>query len=159
MTDTPEPNITMTDAFNAYLARAAARDRLQAELLPANKKVIFDALASAGIVSVVVTFDGCGDSGQIESIDTRDVAGDVSLPNVTVDIGSPSYADDSVDRQTLPLADAIENMTYDLLNSTHGGWENNDGAYGEFTFDVAARVIPLEHNDRYVAVESYSHEF
>ena len=43
---------------------AAARDRLEAELLPANKTAIFDALASAGIVSVVVFFDGGGDSGQ-----------------------------------------------------------------------------------------------
>ncbi len=159
MTDTPVLGVTTTAAFNDYFAQEAARDRRRAELLPANKAVVFDALASAGIVQVVVVFDGCGDSGQIESTDAQDAAGEVALPDVAVEIASPSYADDSIDHHTLPLAEAIETMAYDLLSSTHGGWENNDGAYGEFTFDVATRVILLDHNDRYVAIESYSHEF
>lgn len=159
MADTPDPDVTTTPTFNDYLTQAAARDLLQAELLPANKAAIFAALASAGIVSVVVVFDGGGDSGQIESIEARDAAGDIALPDMPVEIASPSYSDPSIDRRTMPLADAIETMAYDLLAATHCGWENNDGAYGEFTFDVVTRVISLDHNDRYVAVESYSHEF
>ena len=35
-----------------------------------------------------------------------------------------------------------------ILEQTHGGWENNDGAYGEFTFDVAERTIKLDFNER-----------
>ena len=159
MTDTPGTDVAMTAEINDYLAQAAARDRLEAELLPANKTVIFDALASAGIVSVVVFFDGGGDSGQIESMDARDAAGEVPLPDVTVEFASPSYSDESIDRRTLPLYDAIETMAYDLLRSAYCGWENNDGAYGEFSFDVAARGISLDYNGRYVAVESSSHEF
>jgi hypothetical protein len=38
---------------------------------PGNKAALFDALASAGITTVVVQFDGCGDSGQVESIEAR----------------------------------------------------------------------------------------
>lgn len=159
MTDMPEPGVPTTVAFNDYLAQEASRDRVRADLLPLNKAAIFDALALASIITVIVVFDGCGDSGQIESIDARDAVGDVAMPDVAVEVGSPSYSDVGIDRETLPLADAIEKMAYDLLGATHGGWENNDGAYGEFTFDVAARVISLDHNDRYVAVESYSHEF
>ncbi len=159
MTDTPVLGVTTTVAFNDYFAQEAARDRRRAELLPANMAVVFNALASVGIVNVIVVFEGCGDSGQIESTDAQDATGEVALPNVTVEIASPSYADDSIDRHMLPLAEAIATMAYDLLSSTHGGWENNDGAYGEFTFDVATRVISLDHNERYVAVESYSHEF
>lgn len=158
MTDMPETDVAMTADFDEYLAQAAARDRLQAELLPANKTAIFDALASAGIVSVVVFFDGGGDSGQIESIDARDAAGEVPLPDVTVEFASPSYSD-GIDRRTLRLYDAIETIAYDLLRSAYCGWENNDGAYGEFTFDVATSVISLDFNGRYVAVESSSHEF
>ena len=50
-------------------------------------------------------------------------------------------------------------VAYDFLSETHGGWENNDGAYGEFSFDVAARTITLDYNERYTATEFYSHEF
>lgn len=159
MTDTPEIDVTMTAEFNNYLAQETARDRLQAELLPANKTAIFDALASAGIVSVIVFFDGGGDSGQIESMDARDAAGQVPLPDVTVEFASPSYSDDGIDRRTLQLYGAIETMAYDLLRSAYCGWENNDGAYGEFSFDVAAGGISLDYNGRYVAVEASSHEF
>ena len=45
----------------------AQRER-EAEMLPLNKAALFDALAAEGITSVVVTFDGSGDSGQIEEI-------------------------------------------------------------------------------------------
>lgn len=159
MTDTSKSPVAMTAEFTDYLAQAAARDRLEAELLPANKTAIFDALTSAGIVSVVVFFDGGGDSGQIESIDARDAAGEVSLPDISVEMVSPSYSDASIDRQALPLYLAIETMAYDLLRSSYCGWENNDGAYGEFSFDVAGRGISLDFNGRYVAVESSSHEF
>lgn len=160
MTDTPVPAVTTTtDAFANYVVEEAARDRLRANLLPANKAAIFDALADAGIVAVVVGFDGCGDSGQIEAVDARDASGDVALPDAIVERSWPSYANYGVERQALPLPDAIEKLCYDLLEAEHGGWENNDGAYGEFTFDVATRLVSLEHNVRYTAVESYSHQF
>ena len=48
------------------------------ELLPANKTTLFDALAAANITIVVVTFDGYGDSGQIENIEVK--AGTRSSP-------------------------------------------------------------------------------
>lgn len=159
MTDTPDLTVATTATFTGYFAQEAARDRLRAELLPANKAVIFAALASATIVTVVVTFDGYGDSGQIESVDAGNAAGDVSLPDVTVEIASPSYSNDGIDHRTLPLAEAIETMAYDLLGATHCGWENNDGAYGEFTFDVATGVISLDFNGRYTAIDSHDHEF
>ena len=159
MTDIPEPAVTITASFTDYLAREAQRDRQRSELLPANKAAIFDALAAAGIATVVVAFDGAGDSGQIDSVDARDATGEIALPEVTVEIASPSYPDDGVQRQTLPLADAIETIAYDLLGATHCGWENNDGAYGDFTFDVAERTITLDYNERYTASEYSQHVF
>ena len=125
----------------------------EAELLPANKAAIFDALASAGIVTIVVVFDGCGDSGQIESVDAHGAAGIAPLPGVTVEIGSPSWGDGGVDHEIQSLADAIESMAYDILGETHCGWENNMGACGEFTFDVATRAISLNYNERYTALK------
>ena len=40
---------------------------------------MFDALAAAGITLIVVTFDGYGDSGQIENIEAK--AGDAVVYN------------------------------------------------------------------------------
>ncbi|MGA8499789.1 MAG: DUF6878 family protein [Xanthobacteraceae bacterium] len=57
------------------------------------------------------------------------------------------------------IADAIERLAYDLLERTHCGWENNDGAYGDFTFDVAERTITLDYNERYTASEYSQHVF
>jgi hypothetical protein len=50
----------------------------------ANKAVVFDALASAGIATVIVCFDGEGDSGQISNIAVK---GEVDkLPDLPVEI-------------------------------------------------------------------------
>ena len=46
-----------------------------------------------------------------------------------------------------------------VLSDTHGGWENNDGAYGEFCFDASARTIHLEFNERFTSSELYTHDF
>ena len=54
---------------------------------------------------------------------------------------------------------AVECLAYDVLERTHGGWENNDGAYGDITFDVAERTITLDYNERYTASENYTHSF
>jgi hypothetical protein len=54
---------------------------------------------------------------------------------------------------------SIERLAYHLLERTHCGWENNDGAYGDFTFDVAERTITLDYNERYTASEYSQHVF
>src|SRR3546814_2923216 len=65
-------------------AQSAAREALATALLPVNKTALFDVLAAAAVTTVVVSFDGYGDSGQIESVEAR--AGDdvVDLPAITV---------------------------------------------------------------------------
>lgn len=159
-TETGGTSAKSYDSFvTDYLAKEAARNRLAEQLRPANKAALFDALAAAAIVTVAVNFDGYGDSGQIESVDARDAHGEVALPEAEIELASPTFDGSDVDRRTLPLATAIEELAYDLLEETHAGWENNDGAYGEFVFDVAERAITLEHNSRYTAVDFYSHEF
>ena len=59
----------------------------------------------------------------------------------------------------LSLEDVVEQLAYDFLSDTHGGWENNDGAYGEFCFDANARCIHLEFNERFTSSELFTHEF
>ena len=128
-------------------------------MLPANKTALFDALAAAGITTVIVNFDGCGDSGQIEMIEAR--AGDdvIPLPTVQIEIASAVWGSATIDRQTRPVEAAIETLVYDVLSQEHGGWENNDGAYGEYTFDVAERTITLDYNERHMESDHSMHVF
>src|SRR6202035_5625925 len=102
--------------------------RIAKELLPANKTSLFDALAAAGITTVIVNFDGCGDSGQIEMIEARAGDDDCALPSVEIEIASAGWGSATVERQTQPVRVAIETLVYDVLSQEHGGWENNDGA-------------------------------
>ena len=59
----------------------------------------------------------------------------------------------------MPVRDAIEKLAYDFLEEEHDGWENEDGAYGEFTFDVGERTIRLEYNERVMTTSYFEHEF
>jgi hypothetical protein len=133
------------------------RNRLCAELRLQNKTAVFDALAAAGVATVTVSFDGYGDSGQIERLEVEGAVD--ALPGATIEIATPVWGELEPQRQSMPVADAIEKLIYDFLGSAHDGWEDNDGAYGEFTFDVADRTISLDYNERYTASVNYSHEF
>ena len=140
-------------------AKGAAQDRLHAELQPQNQAALFDALAAAGITLIVVTFDGYGDSGQIENIEAKTGDAVVAMPAGDVEIAEAIWDQPERRRSTVSIADAIERLAYDLLERTHCGWENNDGAYSDFTFDVAERTITLDYNERYTASEYSQHVF
>jgi hypothetical protein len=53
----------------------------------------------------------------------------------------------------------VEALVYAFLAETHGGWENNEGAYGDFTFTVADRSIILDYNERIETSEYTQHIF
>lgn len=148
--------VTMAD----IVAQIEAEKVQRAALRPANKSAVFAALAGAGIATVTVSFDGYGDSGQIESIEARDAADtDIPLPDQTIGIVAIVWGQSEPESRPMTLTEAIEHLAYDALSETHGGWENNEGAYGEFVFDVAAQEIRLDYNERITASEFYSHTF
>jgi len=124
--------------FEEIQQRWAEEQKTQRERHARYQRLIFSALADLQITSVEVTFDGCGDSGQIE--------------DVTIDGASATL--DSVIREdgetcSCTLAESIETLCYALLEVEYGGWEDNDGAFGTFVFDVATRQIELEFNGRF----------
>jgi hypothetical protein len=141
MTDTTEPQ-----------SGAPAEDSR-----PHNKNLIFAALAEAGIHRVTVDYDGSGDSGQIESIEAWDVRNERMPfpPGVRIQLASenPDYP---LREQSLEAA--VEHVCWDYLE-IYCGWENNDGAFGAFVFDVPGGTVTLEHNERYTEVNTTSHEF
>lgn len=146
--------------YEAYEARMAAAAALEADILPLNKAALFDTLQAAGINRVVVRFDGYGDSGQIEAVeafDAADVAG--NIPDVAIEFREVTFDGPSVAARSVPVEEAIEMMAFALLEQTHAGWENNEGAFGDFTFDVTERSIAFDYNKRHIESTSYYHEF
>ena len=146
--------------FAAYEVKCAAVAALQAEVLPSNKQALFDALAVAGIRCVVVSFDGYGDSGQIETADGFDAENNpVDLPPTLIEHREVDFESATIVAGQKTPSEVIETMVYRLLQNTHGGWQDNDGAYGEFTFDVGERTIALDFNERFTDSTNYQHEF
>ena len=152
---TPDTATSLSD----WETERAEDERRSAELRPRNKTTVFDVLAAAGVTVVVVTFDGYGDSGQIENIQAK--AGDevAALPSGEIEIVSANWGEDALDRTTMTVRDAIERLAYDFLQEAHDGWENSDGAYGDFTFDVAERTITLDYNERHMESDYSQHVF
>ena len=137
-------------------------DRYSKALVKANalnKSAVFEALAGIGVTSVKVEFDGEGDSGQIHDVVAQAGEGLLELPSTPITVHSIAGHNDELRASEATLPDAIEMLCYNYLAQEHGGWENSDGAYGEFHFDVRARSIRLDFNERFTDVTSYSHDF
>ena len=146
--------------FAAYEAKCATAARLGAEILPHNKQVLFDAVAAAGIDVVTIWFDGSGDSGQFDApmgfdAENREVVipiGDITVKSVDFDTGT-------VSELTTTVGDYIETLACALLEGTHDGWENGEGAHGEFRFSLSERTITLDYNERFIEYTHHEHEF
>ncbi|MGH7117736.1 MAG: DUF6878 family protein [Acetobacteraceae bacterium] len=146
--------------FTAYEARYAAFRALSAEILPTNKRTLLDALAASGIVLVVVAFEGSGDSGQIDSVEAFDASNSpVALPATSITVRTVSFETLSVAETSTTIAEFVEALAFDLLQETHSGWEDNEGAYGEFRFSVRERSITLEYHKRYIETHYHEHGF
>lgn len=160
MTNDDKPEFVPEFDPTSWLARHRELEKLCESVQLENKAVLFDALVQVGIKSVLVEFDGYGDSGQIENISAhagQDVA--VNLPNLNIVIARVEYGSHEIVRRTMSVKDAIEHLAYGFLEQTHGGWENNAGAYGDFHFDVADRTITLNYNERFEDSEYTEHVF
>jgi hypothetical protein len=142
--------------MNDFETDYARHKELRAKANEINKAVLFDALAST---SVHVEFDGEGDSGQINGVAAFRGDESATLPNTTIVIQTVPWRNAEMLSAHSTLEKAIENLCYDYLEQTHGGWENNDGGYGEFRIDVAKRSIELEFNGRFTDTWTDNHTF
>src|ERR1700726_1532882 len=145
----------MSDTYD-IMAAYQNHQKAVAEANAINKGAVFDALAAAGIATVNVTFDGEGDEGQIDNIRADDSP---NIPQVQIELQRTSWGRGKLDSTQSTLHDAIETLCYDFLEQQQDGWENNDGAYGEFIFDVAQRSIELEFNARFSDSTLFNYRF
>lgn len=154
--------LAMTENFERSFAEHAEQllrhEKACNQASAQNRRIIFEALSVSRITAVTVSFDGEGDSGQIEEIAVVP-EGEDTLLDVLVDAVTARWTDCEIVSERTPLRDVIEQVCYAALAETNGGWENNEGAFGDFRFDVANRTLTLEFNGRYMSTEYSEHSW
>ena len=62
--------------------------------------------------------------------------------------GDDGYIDDfmTVDGNQISLPASIEDMLYTMINGNFAGWENNEGAQGNWVFDPIDKQIEFDFN-------------
>jgi hypothetical protein len=158
MTDMTNTTTALCQTVDGEIVDDTAAQQ-EAALFGLNKAAIFHALAQAGITRAVAIFDGYGDSGQIERI--KVYAGDetASLPTVEIEFLEVGLQMGDVNRQSVDIATAIENIAYHAIRQTHCGWENDEGAFGDMTLEVQQQTVTLDYNERYTEIENFIHQF
>lgn len=127
-----------------------------------NKDIILDILAGIGVESFEVNFDGNGDDGQIyepsevlpkKAAKKFEEMMEEKVKGARVCNGTRFNTDGSSETiwdTDVSLKGLIEGLCYDVLESSWGGWEINEGSHGTFTFDVKKRKVHLGFNAREV---------
>ncbi|NPD17151.1 hypothetical protein HOY34_18325 [Xinfangfangia sp. D13-10-4-6] len=153
------PEVSLAAAMAQFDASRLAHQTLSTTAMAANKETLFAAMRAAGITEIIVTFDGAGDSGQVEDIDARCGDTAVPMPDTEITLAQVSWGISEISTSSMSLSEAVETLAYDLLSDCHGGWENCDGAFGEFHFDAEAGTILLDYNERFTSSEQFNHTF
>jgi hypothetical protein len=122
----PALQLITNPTLEDYLRERLANIR---EKLP----ILARALTEAGVCHVRINYDGCGDSGCIETIEYTDRDG---KPVEAVEFKQLSEEE-------------LMDLFYDLTQARQPGWENCDGAYGEFRWDISTDSLHHQHNERF----------
>ena len=131
----PQPNPTVSPSLSEYYRRSL-------ESVKKRLPQVASELTGAGLARVLVQYDGCGDSGQIEDIECRRADG--SLVTLGIQGGITEQS--------------LKELFYDLLEVRHPGWENGDGACGEFVWELATDSLHHTHHDRFTDYDTTEHE-
>jgi hypothetical protein len=54
--------------------------------------------------------------------------------------------------------DQLMDLFYDLIEIRHAGWENEDGACGDFEWDLPTDALRHVHNERFTDYDTTEHE-
>lgn len=125
-------NASPSTALSDYYARE--RETL------ASESVIRSELRTLGVVTVEAQYDGIGDSGQIDEIKYLDG----SNPAQSISVGDETH-------------ERVETLLYALLSLRHSGWENDDGAYGSFSWDLEEELLEHVHHQRFTDCDTSVH--
>lgn len=112
-------------------------------------------LQAAGIEGVEAHYDAYGDSGNVEDVTLLPDLPEADQPVVSegeLPLGMPAP------RIPDPFMIRLKDMLWSTVYSLHPGFENNEGGYGDITWDITDDSMSIEHSERFVDVNCYSHE-
>ena len=114
--------------------------------------------------SFEVSFEGEGDSGDIEDIGLDQnildfvIEGCKKISNGTIwDSVTKKNVDSYEENPT--VSSVVKEICYSVLQEACAGWEINSGSYGNFIFNVKNREVTLEINERITDVNTTDYTF
>lgn len=148
---TPAPAIDMA----AIYADMARMHEERAQQIRQQRTELLLVLQAAGIDSVEAHYDAYGDSGNVEDVTLLPELPEAEQPAVNegelpLDQPAPRIPD--------PVMSRLQDMLWSTVYALHPGFENNDGGFGDITWDLAVDTMAIEHNERFTDYNSYSHE-
>jgi hypothetical protein len=113
---------------------------------------IFAILEKYEIVEVVCNYDGSGDSGCFDSIEFTGKIEDETVMNENAKVDMEVFTKKlGIQFPHKDFTECLFSLAENVLeNEGYGGWENNDGAFGNVTFVVDGRKAVYEHNARFM---------
>lgn len=135
------------------------------------KDLLMTLLKVMGGRSVVVHFDGGGDSGNIEDAHLFDQDNNfIDLTNATFDWYETSSGFDPHQNKwvttskpvpNMPVKDILIKITEDALEDSNLDWYNNDGGYGQLDIDLTKTPpsITMEVHIREVHTDDHSFDY
>ena len=115
-------------------------------------------LQAHSITRIEANYDGCGDSGDLTlsfiSETSRRSRGHDPTP-ITIRHNEKDMRRQLIDGpQPLTTAEDFDNFVDELWSLLPGGWEIDDGSFGDISVNVIERTIAVEHNERYTEVRT-----
>lgn len=142
---------------------------MRAAEVQANKTILMRALAAVGAERAVVSYEGDGDSGGVESVSITPISALQAAESrkvvlVSVDFEWYRGRDTHVVVRQHSLLNGLSSFVDGALlgHLGHSGYENNEGGYGEVTFTVdltkkGGGTIDVAHSDRVVETVDTTH--
>lgn len=123
----------------------------------ADIKKFCDTLQEYDIDEVVMNYDGSGDSGDGECLFKKTIRYHPQGPEEpTTRWNWIPYAQVKIElvNNGTVSEKALDDFQDNLWSLLPGGWEINDGSYGEVFIDVRQKTIKVEHNERYTEINT-----
>ena len=118
-----------------------------------NLRRVLTVLRENHVTRVIVSFDGSGDDGSIDST-TYEPDG-FQAANIAVTLIKANYQLENdewittFEESEANLEQAIEDIVYDYLGTTNVDWVNGDGGFGECIISVDRGSVCLDVNSRF----------
>lgn len=118
-----------------------------------NEAQLYAMLIALGITKVAVSFEGYGDSGSIDNIETTPTV-DLNAHSILIAVRdggthfvNGKWVSPPLEEKEVKLETAITTIVYDQLESTGVDWYNNDGGFGTWIWK-APDTVKFEVNVR-----------